>query len=78
MATVSDKNLIIPKEFIKKRGMVILSLREYEKIKEKMAKLERARKFSQEEAEILRIIAEGEREYREGKLKPIKSLAEIE
>ncbi|MCK4453978.1 hypothetical protein KAU51_01350 [Candidatus Parcubacteria bacterium] len=76
MATLS-KNLIVSKEFIQKRGMVFLPLAEYEKIKEKIERLERERKFSQEEAEILRIIAEGEREYKEGKLKPIKSLAEI-
>ncbi|MGB2762723.1 MAG: hypothetical protein WBC21_04320 [Minisyncoccales bacterium] len=76
MATLS-KNLIVPKEFIQKRGMVFLPLAEYEKIREKIERLERERKFSQEEAEILRIIAEGEREYKEGKLKPIKSLAEI-
>jgi len=70
MAT-STKNLTLPRWAIQEKGMVILPLREYEKMWRKMARLA-------EEAKVLEIIAEGEREYRGGKLKAIKSLAELD
>jgi len=74
----STKNLTLPKEILKEKGVVILPLRKYERMKEKIEKLEREKKLSAEEAEVLKIIAEGEKEYREGKLKTIKSLAELD
>lgn len=77
MAVTLDKNLILPKEFFKKNGMVILPLVEYEKIKEKVKDLKKERDAFLEEAETLKIIADGEQEYKAGKLKPIKSLAEL-
>lgn len=78
MANLS-KNLILDDKIIReKKGMVILPLLEYEKIKKKIGKLEREKRIFEEEAEILKIIAEGEKEYKEGKLKPIKSLKELD
>ena len=72
-----SKNLILSERTIKeKRRMVILPLVEYEKIKKKIGKLERERRVLEEEAEILKIITEGEKEYKEGRLKPIKSFYE--
>ena len=76
--TNATQNLILPRQAFQNKGMVFLSLMEYEKIREKIERLEREKEFSQEEAETLKIIAEGEREYREGKLKSIKSLSDIE
>ena len=75
---ISTKNLTLPRQAIQEEGMVILPLKEYEKIRKKMETLEKERQISMEEAEILAIIAEGEREYKEGKLKAIKSLAELD
>ena len=50
-----------------KRTAVILEVKEYEKM---LALLE--------EAHILNIVREGEKEYRQRKLKPIRSMAELE
>jgi hypothetical protein len=69
--------IIIPKEAIAKEGIVILPLREYQKTKEEIEKLKKQKGISLKELEILKIIAEGEKEYREKKLKPLKSLAEL-
>jgi len=60
-------NSTIANESLRKKGVVVLPLKVYEKIKEKLIHLE-------QEASVLQIVAEGEREYRDGKLKPIKSL----
>ena len=76
MVTLS-KNLILPKEILENEGVVVLPLKKYEKIKEKMREFSRQKKILREEAETLKIIAEGEKEYKKGKLKPIKSLAEL-
>ena len=76
MATLS-KNLILPKKILENEGVVILPLKKYEEIKEKINKFNRQKKILREEAETLRIITEGEKEYKEKKLKPIKSLAEL-
>lgn len=63
-------NIAIVKETLKKGGVVVLPLRTYEKLKERLFLFE-------EEARALQIIAEGEKEYKAGKLKPIKSLGEL-
>ena len=63
-------NTAIIKETFKKKGVVVLPLQTYEKMRERLSVL-------QEEARALQIIAEGEKEYKEGKLKPIKSLGEV-
>ena len=73
----STENLILPKGTFRKKGIVILPLVEYEKIREKMERLERGKRVSQEEVKTLKIIAEGEKEYKDGKLKRINSLAEL-
>jgi len=78
MANQTTKIITLPKSAIRKEGMVILPLTEYEKIRKKIEKLKKEKKLSVEEAEILKIIAEGEKEYKEGRLKPIKSLAELD
>ena len=65
-----NTNTTIIKETLRKKGVVVLPLRTYEKMKEQLSALE-------EEAKALQIIAEGEREYKEGKLKPVKSLDEL-
>lgn len=74
----STKNLTLPRQTIKEDGLVILPLKEYEKMRRKMAKLAEREKALAEEARILEIVVEGEREYREGKLKSIKSLTELD
>ena len=47
-------------------------------MRKKVAKLTEKKKVLTEEARVLEMIAEGEKEYREGKLKSIKSLAELD
>jgi hypothetical protein len=73
----STKNLRLPRQAIKEDGLVILPLKEYEKMRRKMAKLIEGEKALVEETKVLKIVAEGEREYRGGKLRPISSLAEL-
>ena len=63
-------NATIVQETFKKRGVVVLPLKVYEEMR---AKLNRFK----EEARILQIVAAGEREYKEGKLVPVKSLGEL-
>lgn len=75
MATIT-KNSIVSKA-LNEKGLVVLPLEQYEKLRKKIERLEKAKKIAIEEAEVLRIVAEGEREYREGKLKPIRSLSEL-
>ena len=64
--STSTKNLILSKQAIQE-GVVILPLKEYEKMWKKMRKLVEEKKNSVEEARVLEIITEGEREYRGGK-----------
>ena len=75
---ISTKNLTLPKHAIQEKGMVIFPLKEYERISKKIARLVKEKKALTEEARILSIIAEGEREYRGGKLKAIKSLVDLD
>lgn len=49
-----------------KRTAVLIDAKAYEKILRIL-----------QEAEVLRIVREGEREYRQGRLKPIRSLADL-
>ena len=78
MASKLTKNLTLPRQAIQEKGMVILPLKEYEKMWTKMGKLEKERRTLMEEVKVLAIIAEGEQEYKEGKLKAIKSLAQLD
>ncbi len=66
MATLS-KNLILSKEILENEGVVVLPLKKYEEIKEKMREFSKQKKILREEAETLKIIAEGEKEYKERK-----------
>ena len=72
------KNLTLTKEILKREGLVILPIKEYEKIRNKIERLKREKDLSRKESEVLKIIAEGEKEYREGNLKSIKSLADLD
>ena len=71
-----SKNLTLPRQAIKKEGLVILPLKEYKKMWDKIEKLAEEKKASIEEIKILEIIAEGESEYREGKTIRANSLKE--
>lgn len=64
---ISTKNLTLPRQVIEEDGLVIFPLREYEKMSKKMARLIEEKKVLTEEARVLEIIAEGEREYKGGK-----------
>jgi hypothetical protein len=70
-------DLRLPRAAAQASGLVVLPLKKYEALREKIGRLENQRKLATQEAQALKIIAEGEREYREGKLKPVKSLAEL-
>ena len=50
-----------------KKAVIIMDFKDYKKMLRLL-----------EEAECVKIINEGEQEYRQGKLKPIKSLAELD
>lgn len=78
MASRISKNLVLPRTAIqKKEGIVVLDLSQYEKMRKKIERLEEERRRRQEEEKVLEIIKEGEREYRKGKIRPIKSLKEL-
>ena len=79
MRTKYPKTISVPSAGLKRRGgVVVLTLPEYEKMRKKIERLEREKETTEEEARILKIIAEGEQEYRGGKLKPLKSLADLD
>ncbi|GEM_PF-5760684 len=63
-------NTAIVRESFREKGVVVLPLKEYSAIQKRVEKLAG-------EAKALQIIAEGEREYREGKLKQTKSLKSL-
>jgi PHD/YefM family antitoxin component YafN of YafNO toxin-antitoxin module len=65
MQTVFHEKFVIDENG--KRTAVIIDAKEYTKILRLL-----------EEAQILKIIREGEQEYREGKLKPIQSLSDLD
>ncbi|PIS39191.1 MAG: hypothetical protein COT33_03255 [Candidatus Nealsonbacteria bacterium CG08_land_8_20_14_0_20_38_20] len=75
--TTQSKNIVLPKSALKERGVVILPLLEYEKIKKENEEMRKRIQMWKEEEEVLEIIEEGEKEYQEGKLKSIKSLKEL-
>ena len=65
MQTVFHEKFVIDKNG--KRTAVILNVKEYEKMLSLL-----------EEAHIVNIVREGEKEYRQRKLKPLRSMAELE
>ena len=77
MAKGVKNSIIISKEEIKKKGgVVILSLREYRKLCERAVP---TYYLKGKEAEKLdKLVEEGLREYRKGRCKTIKSLADLD
>jgi len=77
MAKWSKNSIIISKEEIQKKGgVVILSLREYIKLCERAVP---TYYLKGKEAEKLdKLVEEGLREYRKGRCKTIKSLADLD
>jgi hypothetical protein len=77
MAKVVKNLIIISKEEIKKKGgIVILSLREYRKLCERAVP---TYYLKGKEAEKLdKLVEEGLRDYRKGRCKTIKSLADLD
>lgn len=65
MRTIFHEKFIVDENG--KRTAVIINTKDYEKILRLL-----------EEAKILKIIREGEEEYRQGRLKSIQSLAELD
>ena len=65
MQTAIHKKFIVDEKG--KRTAVIIDAKDYEKMLRLL-----------EEAHVAKIIREGEKEYRSGKLKPIKSLSDLE
>lgn len=63
-------DMVIANASLKRKGVVVLPLKIYEKMKEKLS-------FLEEETRALQIVAEGEREYKAGKLRPVHSLREL-
>jgi len=72
------KNLIIisKEEIQKKGGVVILSLREYRKLCERAVPIYYLK--GKEAEELDKLVEEGLREYRKGRCKTIKSLADLD
>jgi len=65
MKTIFHEKFVIDENG--KRTAVLIDAKEYAKILHLL-----------EEAHVLKIVREGEREYRQGKLKPIHSLSELD
>ncbi len=65
MQTVFHEKFVVDENG--KRTAVIINAKEYEKILHLL-----------EEAEVLKVIREGEKEYRQGELKPISSLSDLD
>jgi len=77
MAKRSKNSIIISKEEIQKKGgVVILSLREYRKLCERAVPTYYLK--GKEAEELDKLVEEGLREYRKGRCKTIKSLADLD
>jgi hypothetical protein len=77
MAKGGKNSIIISKEEIQKKGgIVILSLREYRKLCERAALTYYLK--GKEAEELDKLVEEGLREYRKGRCKTIKSLADLD
>jgi hypothetical protein len=77
MAKVVKNSIIISKEEIQKKGgVVILSLREYRKLCERAVPTYYLK--GKEAEELDKLVEEGLREYRKGRCKTIKSLADLD
>jgi hypothetical protein len=77
MAKRIKNSIIISKEEIQKKGgIVILSLREYRKLCERAVPTYYLK--GKEAEELDKLVEEGLREYRKGRCKTIKSLADLD
>jgi hypothetical protein len=77
MVKGGKSSIIISKEEIKKKGgIVILSLREYRKLCERAVPTYYLK--GKEAEELDKLVEEGLREYRKGRCKTIKSLADLD
>lgn len=78
MAVRTNGNSItIDRETIqKKRGIVVLTLEEYQELRERVVPNYYLK--GKEADKLDRLVEEGLREYRKGKLREIKSLAELD
>jgi len=78
MANQTNKNTItISKRAIRQRGgLVILPLREYQKLYERAVPTHYLK--GKEAKELDKLVEEGLKEYRKGKCKKIKSLADLD
>jgi hypothetical protein len=77
MAKRGKNSIIISKEEIQKKGgIVILSLREYRKLCERAVPTYYLK--GKEAEELDKLVEEGLREYRKGRCKTIKSLADLD
>ncbi len=76
MANKSDKNSIVISRKAIKEGIVILPLKEYQKLYEKAVPTYYLK--GREAAELDKLVEEGLREYRKGRCKEIKSLADLD
>jgi len=74
---MNNKNITLSKETIrKKQGVVILSLREYEKLRESATPTYYLNGKNAKDLDNL--IEQGIKEYQKGKCKTIKSLADLD
>jgi hypothetical protein len=82
MVSQNKNSIVSTKGIFKERSeMVILPLPKYERLRRENELLKRKiqewRKKEKEEKKVLKIIEKGEKEYLEGKIRPIKSLKEL-
>ena len=75
MATLS-KNLILPKEMLENEGVVVLPLKKYEELRRQAIPTYYLEGKEAKEAD--KLVKEGLKEYRAGKCKKIKSLADLD
>ncbi len=75
--TVNKNSITIPRGAVRKAGgFVILPLKEYDKLREQAIPTYYLQ--GKEARELDKLVEEGEKEYREGKCKEIKSLADLD
>jgi len=76
MANQFEKNTITISKKTIKNGVVILPLKEYQKLCERLVPIFYLRE--KEATKLDKLVKEGLREYRKGKCKSIKSLADLD
>jgi len=73
---INKSSITIPRSLLKKEGVVILPLREYQKLYKRAVP---TYYLKGKEAEKLdKLVEEGLREYKKGRCKKIKSLADLD